>query len=148
MQYSEGSLGRIFVLKMEDGEDLIESLQKFLREKQIESCMALFIGAVREGRAVTGPEEPVIPPIPHFVNFQGGWETFGMATIYPSADGPKLHIHSALGRGQEALTGCIREKASVYLTVEMVIFEFSGLKATRKWDEKAELFLLSLEKTL
>lgn len=148
MQYSEGRLGRVFVLKMDDGEDLIESLQKFLREKEIESCMALFIGALREGRAVTGPEQPVIPSVPHFVNFDDGWETFGMASVYPSADGLKLHIHSALGRGEEALTGCIREKASVYLTVEMVIFEFSGLKAARTWDEKAELFLLSLEKKL
>ncbi|RQW79616.1 MAG: DNA-binding protein [Methanothrix sp.] len=148
MQYSEGRLGRVFVLKMDDGEDLIESLQKFLREKEIGSCMALFIGALREGRAVTGPEQPVIPPVPHFVNFDDGWETFGMATVYPSADGLKLHIHSALGRGEEALTGCIREKANVYLTVEMVIFEFSGLKAARTWDEKAELFLLSLEKKL
>jgi uncharacterized protein len=148
MQYSECSLGRVFVLKMDDGEDLIESLQRFLREKQIESCMALFIGALREGRAVTGPETPVIPPVPHFVNFESGWETFGMATVYPSTVGPKLHIHSALGRGQKGLTGCIREKASVYLTVEMVIFEFSDLFATRAWDEKTELFLLTLEKKL
>jgi predicted DNA-binding protein with PD1-like motif len=148
VQYSEGRLGRVFVLKMDDGEDLIESLQKFAREKQIESCMALFIGALREGRAVTGPEQPVIPPVPHFVNFDGGWETFGMATVYPSPDGLKLHIHSALGRGEQALTGCIRERASVYLTVEMVIFEFSDLKAARTWDKKTELFLLSLEKKL
>jgi len=148
MQYSEGSLGRVFVLKLDDGEDLITSLQRFLQEREVESCMALFIGALREGRAVTGPETPVIPPVPHFVNFKDGWETFGMATVYPSADGPKLHIHSALGRGEDALAGCIRERASVYLTVEMVIFEFSGLKAARVWDEKTELFLLSLEKKL
>ena len=46
MQYSEGNLGRIFVLRMDHGEDLIASLQKFLREKKIESCMALFMGAL------------------------------------------------------------------------------------------------------
>ena len=97
MQYSEGNLGRVFVLRMDHGEDLTSSLLKFVQEKKIDSCMALFMGALREGLAVTGPEAPVIPPVPHFESFESGWEVFGMATIYPSADGQKLHIHSALG---------------------------------------------------
>jgi len=29
MQYSEGSLGRILVLRMDDGEDILESIQKW-----------------------------------------------------------------------------------------------------------------------
>ncbi len=148
MQYSEGSLGRVFVLRMDDGEDLIASLQKFVREMKVQSCMALFIGAVRDGRMVTGPEEPVIPPVTHFEPFPDAWEVFGMATIYPSADGPKIHIHSALGQRREALLGCIREKAGIYLVVEAVLFEFSGLSVRREWDEKTELYLPSLEKRL
>jgi len=148
MQYSEGFLGRVFVLRMDDGEDLIASLQKFACELKIESCMALFMGALREGRAVTGPEAPVIPPTPHFESFESGWEIFGMATLYPSADGPKLHIHSSLGRGQRTITGCIRERAKVYLIVEVVLFELCSLKAQRAWDEKTGLHLLSLEKVL
>ncbi len=54
MQYSEGNLGRIFVLRMDHGEDLIASLQKFLREKKIESCMALFMGALCRGSDCNG----------------------------------------------------------------------------------------------
>ena len=148
MQYSEGRFARVFALRMDDGEDLIASLQKFVQEKKVDSCMALFIGALRDGRAVTGPEMPVIPPIPHYENFDSAWEVFGMATIYQSAAGPKMHIHSAIGRGREAIVGCIREKAKVYLVVEAVLFEFSGLKAKREWDEKTGLHLLSLENKL
>jgi predicted DNA-binding protein with PD1-like motif len=148
MQYSEGNLGRIFVLRMDHGEDLIASLQKFLREKKIESCMALFMGALRDGRAVTGPEAPVIPPVPHYESFESAWEVFGMATVYPSSEGPMLHIHSGLGRGTKTIVGCIRERAEVYLIVEVVLLEFSGLKAERVWDEKTGLNLLSLENRL
>ena len=83
MQYSEGNLGRVFVLRMDHGEDLIASLQKFLREKKIESCMALFMGALGDGRAVTGPEAPVVPPVPHYESFDSAWEVFGMATFTP-----------------------------------------------------------------
>lgn len=148
MQYSEGRLGRIFVIKLDNGEDLIASIQKFTKEKMIKSCMALFLGALREGRMVTGPEAPVIPPVSHFEDFNSAWEVFGMATIYPSTGGTGLHIHSSLGRGREALTGCIRERASVYLTVEIVLFEFEGLSAERVFDEKVGLHLLSLENRL
>jgi predicted DNA-binding protein with PD1-like motif len=148
MQYSEGTIGRVFVLRMDDGEDLIASVQRFVAEKKIESCMALFIGALRDGRAVTGPELPVIPPVQHFECFDSAWEVFGMATVYPSSSGPKIHIHSTLGRGRQALTGCIREHASVYLIVEAVLFELSGMSARREMDEKTGLHLLTLERRL
>lgn len=148
MQYSEGSLGRVFVLRMDHGEDLIESLQKFLKEKKIASCTALFIGALRDGRAVTGPKLPVVPPLPNYEAYESAWEVFGMATIYPSKEGPKMHIHSGMGRGREVLLGCIRDKAEVYLIVEAVLFEICGLVAERAWDEKMQLYLLSLKERL
>jgi uncharacterized protein len=148
MQYSEGSLGRVFVLRMDHGEDLIESLQKFLQEKKIESCTAFFLGALRDGRAVTGPKLPVVPPTPNFEAYESAWEIFGMATIYPSFEGPKLHIHCAMGRGRQSLLGCIRDKAQVYLIVEAVLFEICGLAAERVWDENMQLYLLSLKNLL
>ena len=148
MQYSEGSLGRVFVLRMDHGEDLIESLQKFLREKKITSCTVLFMGALRDGRAVTGPRLPVVPPTPNYEAYESAWEVFGMATIYQSIEGPMLHIHSALGRGRQSILGCIRDKAEVYLIVEAVLFEICGLTAERAWDEKMQLYLLSLKDRL
>ena len=148
MQYSEGSLGRVFVLRMDDGEDMLESIQKFVKEKCIESGMMFFLGAMKEGRAVTGPEKPVIPPIPHFETFDSAWEVFGMATVYPSTEGPKIHIHSSMGRGRAALVGCIRDKAQVYLIVEAVLIEFKGLGARRELDERTGLYLLSLVESL
>jgi uncharacterized protein len=148
MQYSEGSLGRVFVLRMDDGEDMLESIQKFVKEKCIESGMMFFLGAMKEGRAVTGPEKPVIPPIPHFETFDSAWEVFGMATVYPSTEGPKIHMHSSMGRGRAALVGCIRDKAQVYLIVEAVLIEFKGLGARRELDERTGLYLLSLVESL
>jgi len=148
MQYSEGRMGRVFVLRIDHGEDLIESLKKFLSLKKIESCMALFLGALLDGRAVTGPKKPEIPPIPNFEAYQSAWEVFGMATIYPSKEGPKLHIHSGFGRGRDSLTGCIRDKAEVYLIVEAVLFEIYGLEAERVLDEKMQLFLPDLKEKL
>lgn len=141
-------MGRVFVLRIDHGEDMIESLQMFLKQKNIESCAALFLGALRDGRAVTGPKLPVVPPTPNFEAYDSAWEVFGMATIYPSVEGPKLHIHSAMGRGRQSIMGCIRDKASVYLIVEAVLFEICGLGAERVWDEKMQLYLLSLKSSI
>ncbi len=135
-------------MRIDHDEDLIESLQMFLEKKGIESCTALFLGAIRDGRAVTGPKRPEIPPQPNIEAYENAWEVFGMATFYPSSQGHRLHIHSALGRGKQALIGCIREKARVYLLVEMVLFEICGLEAERVWDEDMQLFLLKLKERL
>jgi hypothetical protein len=93
------------------------------------------------GRMVTGPEEPVIPPVPHFVMFEGGWEVFGVGTIYPGEGGPHIHYHASVGRAGHALTGCLRDKAVTYLIVEAVIYEFTGLSARKEFDEKTQIHL-------
>jgi hypothetical protein len=141
MQYTEGQLGRIFVVRIDDGEDMLLSLRQFIIDKNIQAGSIHFLGALMNGRMVTGPEEPVIPPVPHFVMFEGGWEIFGVGTIYPGEEGPHIHYHASVGRSGHALTGCLREKAITYLIVEAVIMEFTGLSARREFDEKMQLHL-------
>jgi uncharacterized protein len=141
MQYSEGQLGRVFVVRIDDGEDMLVSLRQFILDKGIQAGSITFLGALMNGRMVTGPEEPVIPPVPHFVMFEGGWEVFGVGTIYPGEGGPHVHYHASVGRSGHALTGCLREKATTYLIIEAVIMEFTGLKARREIDLKTQLHL-------
>jgi|WetSurMetagenome_2_1015567.scaffolds.fasta_scaffold04068_7 uncharacterized protein len=141
MQYTEGQLGRVFVVRVDDGEDMLISLHQFIGDKCIQAGSILFLGALMNGRMVTGPEEPVIPPVPHFVMFEGGWEVFGVGTIYPGEGGPHIHYHASVGRSGHALTGCLREKAITYLIVEAVILEFTGLSARREFDEKLQVSL-------
>jgi predicted DNA-binding protein with PD1-like motif len=141
MQYTEGQLGRVFIVRIDDGEDMLVSLHQFILDKGIHAGSILFLGALMSGRMVTGPEEPVIPPVPHFVMFEGGWEVFGLGTIYMGETGPHIHYHASVGRSGHALTGCLREKATTYLIVEAVIQEFTGLSARREFDKKMQVHL-------
>lgn len=141
MQYTEGRIGRVFVVRIDDGEDLIASLRRFILDKDLKAGSMVFLGALMEGKMVTGPEEPVIPPLPHFVFFEGGWEVFGVGTFYPGEDGPHIHYHASVGRAGHALTGCLREKATTYLIVEAMIYEITGLSARREFDEKTQVHL-------
>jgi predicted DNA-binding protein with PD1-like motif len=141
MQYAEGQVGRVFVIRIDDGEDFIASIRRFIADKNIQLGSVIFLGALMNGRMVTGPEEPVIPPLPHFVMFEGGWEVFGVGTIYPADGGPHIHYHASVGRAGHALTGCLREKATTYLIIEAVITEFIGLQGRREFDQRTQMNL-------
>ncbi|MGB3943242.1 MAG: hypothetical protein WBK88_00425, partial [Methanothrix sp.] len=44
MEYSQGSLGRVFVIRLSEGEVLIGWMDRFLAEKEVASWMILFLG--------------------------------------------------------------------------------------------------------
>ncbi len=129
MQYAEGKPGRIFLLRIDRGEDLLVEIEKFSREKEIRCATIQILGALLEGNLVTGPEDPVLPPVPHFEEVTGGWDILGIASLFWGGDGPHIHLHTAMGRGKQALTGCLRERGEVYLVMEAVITEILGIDA-------------------
>ncbi|HVP93953.1 MAG TPA: PPC domain-containing DNA-binding protein [Methanoregulaceae archaeon] len=141
MQYAEGKPGRIFLLRIDDGEDLIKTLQDFIARHNVHCGHIRFIGALLSGQIVTGPEKPVLPPNPHFETFSGGWEVIGMATISPGDDSPHLHLHASIGRGDRVLTGCLRGTIRTYIVVEAVISEITGIEIKREEDAKTGLVL-------
>jgi predicted DNA-binding protein with PD1-like motif len=141
MRYSQARMGRIFVARVDHGEDFLGEMHHILGREGISRALMLLLGALREGSLVTGPEEPVVPPSPHWVEFGGGWEVVGIATVYPGEDGPAIHLHGSLGRGERALTGCLRDRAETYLVMEVVIFELLDFPVTRNRDETTGLIL-------
>ncbi len=144
MEYTSGKVGRIFVLKFANGDILLDELKKFAAKEKLKSAVAVFLGALRKGTLVTGPRRPVIPPLPNKLHFDDGWETFGVATIFTNPSGPQIHIHSAMGRKRKALAGCVRERSSIFLVIEAVVFELKGVKASKEIDPRTGLNLLRI----
>jgi predicted DNA-binding protein with PD1-like motif len=141
MQYSEGRIGRVFVLRIDDGEDFLGVTREFVKTHAVTAGTILYLGALRQAKMVTGPEEAVFPPDPHFVMFEGGWEMVGIGTITMEDGSPAIHFHTSVGRAGHALTGCLREKAVTYIVAEAVILEFSGISIVRQFDEKTQVNL-------
>ena len=148
MQYSEGQVGRVFTVRIDDGEDFIREIKRFVAAMNIQNGTIQFLGAVRSATLVTGPKEPVIPPSPRAEEIFGGWELPGFATIYPGEDGPSIHLHAAAGKGIRSLAGCLREKAEVYLVVEAIVTEFVGISAKRILDPKTGVNLPVFDRIL
>ncbi len=144
MQYAEGRPGRVFVVRIDHGEDVMETIRRFAGMKGISSAVVHLLGALSGGLMVTGPEQPVLPPKPHFLSFTGGWDALGTGTVYPGPDGPAFHLHISVGHRDAARTGCLRDIAAAYIVVEAVIIEIEGLMAHRSYDPTTGQMLPSL----
>jgi uncharacterized protein len=144
MQYAKARLGRVFLLKFSDGDILIEALEKFSRKERIKAATMVFLGALRSGKLVTGPRKPVIPPKPNWKSFKDGWEAMGIGTIFVNKTGPQIHIHTTMGKKNKVLTGCLRLDSRVFLVIEAIVFELTGIKAAKEIDPRTGLNLLKI----
>ncbi len=144
MKYTKGTIGRVFLVRFEDEDILIEKLGVLARKEKIRAATLIFLGALKKGILVTGPKKPVIPPEPNMVGFKDGWEVMGIGTIFTNKSGPQIHIHSSMGKKNRVLTGCVRGESKVFLVIEAIIFELKGVKATKSPDPKTGLNLLKI----
>ncbi len=145
MQVAEGHVGRVFVIRLEDGEGLPQAVETVARKKSIRSGLVLLVGGARDGTLVVGPKKTTLAPVPMIQHLTGGHEILGVGTLFEGAKGPELHLHAALGRGKTARAGCIRKGIRTYLIGEVVILEISGVKARREHDPKSGFHLLKIQ---
>jgi len=135
VQYRQGKPGRIFIAKVEHGDDLLNQLGQLAVKEKIASAVLFLIGALKKAGMVVGPREDVVPPDPVWRKFDDAHEVLGIGTLFNDSQGePAIHLHASVGRGPESLTGCIREDAQAYLVVEVIIVEMLGSGALRTLD--------------
>jgi predicted DNA-binding protein with PD1-like motif len=145
MEYAVGKTGRIIAARLFEGEELYESIETIAKKENIESAAVFITGGFRKAKVVVGPkvEKPKI--VPNFKEYKGAGEVLGVGTIYCDKDGPKLHIHTAIGRGNKQIVGCPRGGAKIFLVLEVTIIEIKGINASRKPDRKTGFNLLRIE---
>jgi len=137
MKYEEASWGRVFVLRLEHGDVLHETLERFAREQHVATAALIVLGGADEGSAlVVGPEQGSswpITPTEHIL--KGVHEVSGVGTIFPDGEGsPVLHMHMACGRGDTTVTGCVRRGVKVWQVMEVILWEMLNTAAHRRMD--------------
>jgi len=145
MDYQVGRIGRVVVARGFDGEDVYAGIESIASSEGVGSGVVLVVGGLRRGKVVVGPEDPDADQLtPMSREFDDAREIAGVGTIFTDDEGPKLHLHGAIGRGDEVLAGCPRGGASVFCVLEVVIMEIDGLDARRATDPQYALKLLTL----
>ncbi len=146
MQYSEGSLGRVFVPRLEHGDPMPATLEAFAAEKGIRCGMAVMVGGADAGsRLVVGPEDGFMLPVnPMVQELTGVHEVAAVGTLFPDESGkPVLHMHAACGRMESTVTGCIRAGIVTWQVLEVVLVELVGVDAVRRFDPATGFALLT-----
>ncbi|MFC2033121.1 PPC domain-containing DNA-binding protein [Chloroflexota bacterium] len=146
MKASEGKIGRVFVIRLEDGDMLPSCIERFAEEKGISTGHVILVGGIGEGQIVVGPRRSdEMPPEPMLLPVDGAHEVAGVGVIAPGEDGkPVLHIHAALGRSGSTMTGCLRPGVKTWLVGEAIIYEIVGTSARRVKDEGSGFTLLEV----
>lgn len=134
MKYSEATQGRIFIIRLEDGEIFHEQIERFAKQKGIERAFLNVVGGADRGsRLVVGPEESRVSPINPMVHeLYDAHEVVGTGTLFPDDTGnPVVHLHMACGREENSVTGCVRSGVKVWHVMEVILVELINSTARR-----------------
>jgi predicted DNA-binding protein with PD1-like motif len=146
MKATEGKMGRIFVIRLEDGDVVPECIEKFAVKKRVRVGYAILVGGIGGGQVVSGPRRTEErPPDPLYLPVDGVHEVAGVGILAPDGKGkPVLHIHAALGRAGSTLTGCLRPGVKTWLIGEVVLIEILGADVARLIDKASGFELLEI----
>ena len=137
MKYSQASLGRVFVVRLEDGDVVHECLERFAHEQAIRSAGLIVLGDADAGsRLVAGTEAGRADPL-EFVErvLDDAHEVAGVGTIFPDEVGnPLPHVHLACGRKDSLVVGCVRPGVRVWHVMEVIVIELLDCTAVRRFE--------------
>ena len=148
MQFTEAKLGRIFVLRLHDGDRLPDVLETFAAQRKVSTALCFFLGGAKEkSRIVVGPKDGnALPPEPMVTLLNGVHEACGVGTIFADEEGkPKLHMHASFGRNEKTVTGCVRMGVDVWRIGEVVMLELTGGKARRAKNKETGFEFLEIQ---
>jgi predicted DNA-binding protein with PD1-like motif len=145
MRYSEAKPGRVFVIRLEDGEILHEEIEQLAVKEKITAAAVTIVGGIDQGsKLVVGPKDgraDKIEPMEAIVD--NVYEAAGTGTLFPDEDGnPILHLHLAAARGDNVIGGCVRRGVKTWQVLEVIVMELTGSSAIRKFDSKTGFKLL------
>lgn len=135
MDYRKGSIGRLFVVRVDHGEDVLSELSGLALKEGIKSAFLIMLGAMGRAELVTGPKEKVVPPEIVWSAFDDVREILGAGNIFWEKGAPKVHLHAAAGNRNGMDMGCIRKTADAFMVVEILMMEMD-ITAERVFSEK------------
>jgi uncharacterized protein len=146
MKATEGKLGRVFIIRLEDGDIIPGCIEKFAEEHDVRVGQVVLVGGIGQGQVVVGPRiSDIMPPEPVLLPVDGAHEVIGIGILAPGENGkPALHIHAALGRSGQTLTGCLRHGVRTWLVGEVILYEILNREVKRVMDPRSGFALLEI----
>jgi predicted DNA-binding protein with PD1-like motif len=143
MKYKSTNSGFGYVIRLEKGEKLVESLQSFAEKENITGGFFYGLGAVED---VTIGRYDLEKNKYEFRELESTYELASLnGNVALSGDGVVVHAHGVLGDNNlNAVAGHIKE-ATVAVTVEIFMHLQHGATMKRMLDDETGLNLLEFE---
>jgi predicted DNA-binding protein with PD1-like motif len=146
MRYTETTFGRVFVIRLENGDVVHAEIEELAAKEGVQAGMLVAVGGVDAGsRLVVGPEDgQASPVVPMERALAAVHEAAGIGTLFPDEEGnPVLHMHAACGRGDGAVAGCVRNGVVVWHVLEVILVELRDTGSRRTMDPRTGFKLLT-----
>ena len=144
MKYAKSEVGKTVFARLLEDEDLLEAITQVAAKSKIHAGFFTLIGTLKSARLGffrDGKYVPIEMRQPLEIVSCLGNVSIKEGKVFPHAH---LAVSDEVGKvsGGHAMSGCI-----IGATGELVLVEASGVKLTRKPDEKTKLSLLSFSKS-
>ncbi len=148
MKYTEAKEGRTFILRLEHGDIVTDTIQLFAKKHNIKSAYVQIVGgADTDSQLIVGPVDGTAQkPEKIYFNTPGVTEMAGVGTLFTNESGePKLHLHASFGRDGKSHTGCCWPGVKTWHIGEVIIKELITENAIRKINSDNGFELLEIE---
>jgi predicted DNA-binding protein with PD1-like motif len=129
MEYASMNLGRIHILRVDPGEDVLKSVRQFLAEASIQQAVVLGGYGTLAASHLHWVTHNRIPTDNLFRRSEGGIEVLAMNGLV--VDG-EPHIHVALSTPDGAFGGHLEPGCIAYVLCEVFVAEVEGVTLSRK----------------
>ncbi len=142
MNFGRFTIKDAYVVRLDEGEKVVESLSAFAEKQRIHGAVVTsLVGAISDLEYIT-PGAAKGKPKPHAEKRKEPMEIVASGSVSRDEDNkPHVHLHGSAGpKGEASVTGHVVE-ATVKYFCEVVICEFNE-RLLRKHDEKLGLAVL------
>ncbi|MFQ6095871.1 MAG: PPC domain-containing DNA-binding protein [Candidatus Bathyarchaeia archaeon] len=150
-----GKRGRVLVVRMKPGSDLLRSIRSILEENGIKAGVILSgVGLLRRARLrncrVLPEEYPITDANRSFLTFERPLEILALSGNVSEVEGnPWVHAHITLsyveGDGIRVVGGHLLEGCIIFGFAEVFIMELEDIDMTREFDEETKTLQLFVE---
>jgi predicted DNA-binding protein with PD1-like motif len=147
MNYTQASLGRVFIVKLENNEIVHETIEQIAEKEKILAGIVFIVGGIGEDSTlVVGPIDGDVRPITVMERtLKAPHEVAGVGTLFSTENGkPVLHMHLSAGRKGDSLTGCIRRGVRVWGVLEATVIEFTDTTALKRYEKDMDNYMLQI----
>ena len=131
--FSTEKTGRIFVLRLDPGDYLLESIEDLVQKESIEDAVVVSAIGTLDQYRVHWVTTTGFPPENHFEHWKD--KPLELASVGGVIANGEPHLHIVVSDSEKAYSGHLEKGCRVLYLVEMVIIELRSLNLSRESDK-------------